>query len=186
MISGNIHYSKSLDLFSFRKVSLIRIQQKNFLVIVQNNFVKYFFIPNFLMVHVVDTTFLFSSLFINHDRKIKFNSFFKLVSSFCKFHESFAKKKLRLQGLGFRMILTPDLNCLQLKLGFSHFFFLPFNISNLKVSIQKNTLFVEGPCKVEVGNFISKVRSLKIPDAYKGKGFWIFYEKKSLKIIKKK
>jgi large subunit ribosomal protein L6 len=171
MASGNIQYSKSLDLLLFRKVSLIRIQQKNFLVVVQNNFVKYFSIPNFVIVKIVDKTLLFSIFSIDNNYRIKLNSFFKLISSFYKFHESFAKKKLRLQGLGFRIALTSELNCLQLKLGFSHLFFMPFKIISLKISIQKNILFVEGPCKVEVGNFINKVRSLKIPDIYKGKGF---------------
>lgn len=171
MVSNSIQFSKSLDLLLFRKISLIRIQQKNFLIIVHNNFVKYFFIPNFVAVHVNDMTIFFSSFFIKNHHKVKFNSFFKLIFGFSRFNESFAKKKLRLQGLGFRMSLTSDLNCLQLKLGFSHFFFMPFATNNIKVSVQKSTLLVEGACKTEVGNFISRVRSLKIPDVYKGKGF---------------
>jgi hypothetical protein len=37
-----------------------------------------------------------------------------------------------------------------------------------------------------IGNFIDKIVSLKTPDSYKGKGFWLKYEARTLKIIKKK
>ena len=54
------------------------------------------------------------------------------------------------------------------------------------MNIQKNIISVEGSDSVVVGNFTNKIRSLKIPDSYKGKGFWYKSEKEKLKEIKKK
>jgi ribosomal protein L6P/L9E len=51
--------------------------------------------------------------------------------------------------------------------------------------VNKNILTFEGFDPVAVGNFANKVRSLKFPDVYKGKGFWYKNEVRSLKEIKK-
>ena len=44
---------------------------------------------------------------------------------------------------------------------------------------------VEGFDKVTVGNFVNKIRNLKFPDSYKGKGFWYKNEVIKLKEINK-
>ena len=44
---------------------------------------------------------------------------------------------------------------------------------------------LEGFDPVAVGNFATKIKSLKFPDTYKGKGFWYKNEVKVLKEIKK-
>ena len=46
-------------------------------------------------------------------------------------------------------------------------------------------LIVEGIESAVVGNFLKKIRNLKTPDSYKGKGFWYKNESKVLKEIKK-
>ena len=47
-------------------------------------------------------------------------------------------------------------------------------------------LLIEGKNKVTVGNFANKIKCLKTPDCYKGKGFSYKYEEIILKKIKKK
>jgi ribosomal protein L6P/L9E len=44
---------------------------------------------------------------------------------------------------------------------------------------------VEGFEAYKVGNFLKKLRNLKAPDIYKGKGFWYKNEIKIFKEIKK-
>ncbi|KKQ71948.1 MAG: 50S ribosomal protein L6, large subunit ribosomal protein L6 [Candidatus Peregrinibacteria bacterium GW2011_GWC2_39_14] len=91
------------------------------------------------------------------------------------------EKKLDVQGVGFKAILKGK--DLELSLGFSH----PVNVTTpegLVVDIdkeKKNIISIKGFDKQLVGEFAAKLRSLKKPEPYKGKG--IRYEGE---IIKKK
>jgi large subunit ribosomal protein L6 len=77
-------------------------------------------------------------------------------------------KKLILEGVGFKSeVKGTDLH---LALGFSH----PVVVSipeGLTVTAEKNNITVTGINKESVGAFTAKVRSLKKPEPYKGKGF---------------
>lgn len=77
-------------------------------------------------------------------------------------------KKLILEGVGYKSeVKGTDLN---LALGFSH----PVVVSipeGLTVTAEKNNLTVTGINKELVGQFTAKVRALKKPEPYKGKGF---------------
>jgi large subunit ribosomal protein L6 len=59
-------------------------------------------------------------------------------------------------------------------------------MSRLNIKVNKNFIIVEGFDAVEVGNFSSKIRRLRVPDIYKGKGVWYKNEIKILKELKKK
>jgi ribosomal protein L6P/L9E len=95
------------------------------------------------------------------------------------------RKQLLLKGLGFRGALSADKRFLELKLGFSHLIKIPADLKELKVSMTNTLLQVEGVELSVVGNFLKKIRNLKAPDSYKGKGFWYKNESKVLKEIKK-
>jgi large subunit ribosomal protein L6 len=77
-------------------------------------------------------------------------------------------KKLILEGVGFKSdVAGKNLN---LALGFSH----PVVVAipeGLTVTAEKNNITVSGIDKELVGQFTAKVRSLKKPEPYKGKGF---------------
>jgi large subunit ribosomal protein L6 len=76
-------------------------------------------------------------------------------------------KKLELVGVGFRGEVVD--NKLTLALGFSHpvIFEAPSGIS---FKIEKNLITVEGIDKEMVGQISDKIRSVKPPEPYKGKG----------------
>jgi large subunit ribosomal protein L6 len=95
------------------------------------------------------------------------------------------RKQLLLKGLGFRGSLSSDKRFLELKLGFSHLINIPAYLKELKISMTNTLLQVEGVERSAVGNFLKKIRNLKAPDSYKGKGFWYKNESKVLKEIKK-
>lgn len=91
------------------------------------------------------------------------------------------EKKLILEGIGFKSEVkegpaSPRLggagdgtSKIVLALGFSH----PVEVSipaGLKVTAEKNFITISGSSKEEVGQFASKLRSLKKPEPYKGKG----------------
>ena len=78
------------------------------------------------------------------------------------------KKILELSGVGFRAALKgKELN---LQLGFSHD--INFNIpEGIKITVDKQTtITIFGSDKQEVGMVASKLKSLRPPEPYKGKG----------------
>ena len=110
----------------------------------------------------------------------------ELTTSFLNWLQSFEKpivKKLLLKGLGLKATLL-SLEHLELKLGFSHVVNIKIP-SQLLVSVKKNTINIEGYDSVLLGNFLHKIRILKAPNVYKGKGIWYKNELKTLKVVKK-
>lgn len=82
------------------------------------------------------------------------------------------KKELEVIGVGFRAGITNGM--LELALGFSHpIFFMPPEGIDLSVDTKrgKNTVItVEGIDKQMVGQVAAKIRALRPPEPYKGKG----------------
>ncbi len=78
------------------------------------------------------------------------------------------QKKLILEGVGFKSEVSG--NKLVLALGFSHKveILIP---EGLSVKAEKNLLTFSGVDKELVGSFAAKIRALKKPEPYKGKGF---------------
>lgn len=117
----------------------------------------------------------------------KSNLFFSLI---LKWFESFYKlkqKKLFFKGLGFKFKYLGNRKiCLELKLGFSHFLTILIPRKEIRIFlIKKNRLAIDGFTSYLVGNFARKVKGLRFPDSYNGKGFWYKNEFKTLKQIKK-
>lgn len=78
------------------------------------------------------------------------------------------EKKLILEGVGYKSQVSG--NKLVLALGFSH----PVEVEipeKLSVKAEKNLLTISGIDKELVGSFSAKIRALKKPEPYKGKGF---------------
>jgi len=96
-------------------------------------------------------------------------------------------KKLKLVGVGFRVstfeILTN--NFLHFKLGYSHsiYFKIPKNLKTF--CMKSNTLFIVGDSYSFVTQIAALIKSLKIPELYKGKGILYTTEKIVLKEGKK-
>ena len=77
------------------------------------------------------------------------------------------EKKLILEGIGYKSEVKGD--SIVFALGFSH----PVNVkipAGLKVTAEKNIITISGVNKEEVGEFAAKLRALKKPEPYKGKG----------------
>lgn len=76
-------------------------------------------------------------------------------------------RELEFTGTGYRAAV--DGNELILNMGYSHEVRLEIP-ENLKVSAAKNTIVVAGIEKDKVGQFAAKIRSVRGPEVYKGKG----------------
>ena len=97
----------------------------------------------------------------------------------------FLLKKLKFIGLGYKFFLIDSkLNLLHLKLGYSHsvYFHVP---SNIILNFNKNTiLYFKGNEYYILTQILSRIKTNKIPDLYKGKG--ILYENEMIKLKKGK
>jgi large subunit ribosomal protein L6 len=87
-------------------------------------------------------------------------------------------RKLEFKGVGFTILVEG--NKMQMRLGYSHPVILEIP-EGLTVTVVKSSIVVEGIDKVAVGAFAAKIREIKKPEVYKGKG--IRYKEE---IIKKK
>jgi large subunit ribosomal protein L6 len=105
-------------------------------------------------------------------------------------HEGFSKN-LDLVGIGYKVEAKPK--AVTLALGYSHpiEFPIPAGIA-IKVEKQSKsiqnyvaTIIISGPDKQMVGQVAADIRSLKKPDAYKGKGLRYAAEVIRLKVGKK-
>lgn len=77
------------------------------------------------------------------------------------------EKKLELQGVGFKANVSGQ--NLTLEVGFSHPVVLPIP-EGLKVNVEKNIISVSGVDKEKVGLFAAKIRAVRKPEPYQGKG----------------
>jgi large subunit ribosomal protein L6 len=94
------------------------------------------------------------------------------------------EKKMEIIGVGFRADLQGNL--LKLTLGFSHPVLFPIP-AGIKVEVDKQTLItVRGVNKQLVGTVAAKLRSIKPPEPYKGKGIRYLGEKIRKKVGKTK
>ena len=77
------------------------------------------------------------------------------------------EKKLEINGVGYRGTIVGTK--ISLSLGFSH----PVEVEvpkGLTATMEKNVITISGADKQLVGEFASKIRALKKPEPYKGKG----------------
>lgn len=77
------------------------------------------------------------------------------------------EKKLEIEGLGFKASLEGDI--LVLEVGFSHSVKIK-PPEGIKFSVEKNIITVSGINKELVGQIAAKIRKVKPPEPYKGKG----------------
>ena len=83
-------------------------------------------------------------------------------------------KKLELSGVGYRAQVSG--NDLTLSVGFSHTVKITA-VSGISFSVSDNVITVSGIDKQLVGNTADKIRSIRPPEPYKGKGIKYVGEK---------
>ena len=77
------------------------------------------------------------------------------------------EKKLELSGVGYRAQVSG--NDLMLFLGFSHPVKIPA-VEGITFKVLENVITVSGIDKNLVGDIAAKIRTMRVPDPYKGKG----------------
>jgi large subunit ribosomal protein L6 len=77
------------------------------------------------------------------------------------------QKKLEINGVGYKVAMQGK--DLKLEIGYSHSVIYKVR-DNVKVSVEKNIITIEGADKESVGQTAAEIRELKKPEPYKGKG----------------
>jgi ribosomal protein L6P/L9E len=166
-----------------KNFSIGSFNNQKFLIYLTDLDKKYLLIPSYIKFSVDEKNFNFT---YELDNIKLFNDFSGLLNLWLKNIKRLYRKSLFLKGLGYKVSISDDKKFLQLKLGFSHNVSIEIPSSRLIVKLNKNFITIEGFDPVEVGNFASKIRCLKTPDSYKGKGVWYKNEIRTLKELKKK
>lgn len=94
------------------------------------------------------------------------------------------EKKLKLVGVGYKVVLDKD--NLILHLGFSHTVLYKIPVGVVVKVLDSNEILVSGVCKHQVGQVSAEIRSKRPPELYKGKGIRYLNEVIILKEGKKK
>ncbi|MBI4653112.1 50S ribosomal protein L6 [Candidatus Kuenenbacteria bacterium] len=93
--------------------------------------------------------------------------FQRLISNMIEGVTKEFEKKLEINGLGYKAEVSGDK--LILNVGFSHQ--VNFNIpKSINIKIEKNIITISGIDKQLVGETAAKIRKIKKPEPYKGKG----------------
>lgn len=84
------------------------------------------------------------------------------------------EKKLELRGVGYKAAMEGE-SKIRLDLGFSHPIFMDIP-KGLDVKVEKQIIIISGFDKQQVGQLGAKIRALRKPEPYKGKGVRYFGE----------
>lgn len=167
------------------KISLVIIKNTKFLTISSNLSTKYISVPSSIGIQKKGNILLFSNILGKDFKVSELNQFINRLQFGIKNLTTNFKKRLILKGLGFRVNINAGMKNAEFKLGFSHLINLKIP-ENVKMKSTKSFIKIESTDNVLLGNFVNKIIDLKFPDSYKGKGFWYKYQKKTLKVVKKK
>lgn len=115
-------------------------------------------------------------------KKSILNLFYKLIIIKIKGISKKFKLQLILKGIGFKVFI--ENNILHLKVGFSHIIQKEIP-NNIQIINQNNNLICSSNNFIELTQFIYKIRKIKKPEPYKGKGLLLKNEKILLKEGKK-
>lgn len=170
-----------------KSISLCLLKEQHFIVAtLSNNNKNFISIPRSVVNYTYDSTSKMLVLSGNIPASVDFARFCLVLSEWLKDAGRIYRKKLTLKGLGYKVGLIKNNTILELKIGFSHPILISIPVKDIIVRINKQTITIEGQNSALVGNFANKIRQLKLPDSYKGKGIWYKNEIRILKELKKK
>lgn len=144
-------------------------------VVLENNELKVsgpkgnlaFTIPHGIGVKIEDGKALVASTQENDNAKAMSGLVRAIIANMVKGVTDGFSKKLELTGVGYRAQATG--NSITLSVGYSHPVIIKADPS-ISFSVEENVITVTGIDKVLVGDIASKIRAVRPPEPYKGKG----------------
>lgn len=175
---------KNIWISEERRFFICEVSGERVAVLSCNLSYRYFVIPSYVSVCLKTDGFALScNCNVDTDARSEFlNSMIGWIKESSKFFRS----KLVLKGLGYKANVSDNQKELNLKLGYSRIRTVLIPTTRIKVKTSKTMITVQGHNLSDVGNFAQRIRRLRQPDLYKGKGIWFQNESITLKEIKKK
>lgn len=176
--------NKKIRLPEGRDFFMCEILGERTAVLASNLSYRYVVIPKYVSICLKDDGFL-----LNCDDSVSIEiktEFLDYMMKWVKESSKFFRSKLILKGLGYKVSVSENKEELNLKLGYSKVRNVLIPTTKIKVKTSKTMITVQGHNFSDVGNFARKIRLLRQPDPYKGKGVWFQNESIKLKEIKKK
>lgn len=158
------------------QILLYSLKKRLFLVIINFNKKKYIQLPKTTNISKQNFSFLLSN-----------PAFYSFLLKWIELFYKPLQKNIFFKGLGFKYKYSDKKKInLELKLGFSHLTTLIIPYKEIKVFLlKKNRLVIQGFDYSLVTNFAQKIKRVRFPNSYTGKGFWYKNEFINLKPIKK-
>ena len=170
---------KKLNIFEFNKLRYFSFKLKN------NEKLSFFNLLDFIKVKKEEDFLIFQVDKVTKKRKHSFNNFCSSLEKIFFQDQKVFRKTLVLKGSGFSVSLSSCQQFLNFNLGYSHKILVKVPSPGFSVLCSKNIIVIESDNKIKLGDFANKIRNLRFPDPYKGKGFWYNNEVRELKEIKK-
>lgn len=174
--------SRHFKIPSYVKISIHIICNQIFLVSSTHLGNRYIKVPNHVTVSKSEHKVLFQSTLL----RSAFITFIESMRVWLRLSERPFKKKIFLKGLGYKANLLENKDGLNLKIGLSHLVKICIPSDKISLKINKKMITIKGCSATDVGNFAERIRKLRVPDSYKGKGIWYKNENRILKVLKKK
>jgi len=170
---------KSIKTFKSNEIQICYLKSRKFLVFNLNGLRYYKELPKETFV---GKSSISSVNFYTKSTQKKVN---ENLTKFLNNIESSYRSKLVLKGLGLKVNFSADKKTLDFKLGYSHLCKIHMD-KEIKIGLSKTNLYLNSPNKIKMGNFAFRIRKLRLPNPYKGKGIWYKNERMVLKEVKKK
>lgn len=164
-----------LNFSSDYSINFCNIKQQRFIILKYKTLTSYFYLDPKVTFFKTSSNITFSNC--SPKFSLAINDWFKRF-------ERPITKKLVLVGLGLKASVDDTSRMLHLKLEYSHHNFIPIPL-NIYVFIKKNNIILKSFDSISLGNFVYKIRRLRLPNIYKGKGICFKRSKQILKQIKK-
>jgi len=142
-------------------------QSDNILAVSANSNKLELGIPRETKVEIKDGKILVSRVNDSKPAKEKHGLIARLIANMIEGVKDGFNKDLTFTGTGYRAAVAG--NELVLNMGYSHEIKLAIP-EGIEVKVVKNTITVSGINKEKVGQFAAKVREVRPPEVYKGKG----------------
>nr|QEM01568.1 50S ribosomal protein L6 [Nephromyces sp. ex Molgula occidentalis] len=157
----------------------------NSILVKKNNLYFNLYILNYLTVNLGKNN-LFLSLILNNKFKSFYILFIKLIKNLLETNTIYTKE-LYIEGIGYFFKKDPiKKQILILNIGKTHNIKIKLpKYINFKIINNGTYLILTGTNKELINLIASKIKSIKPPEIYKGKGIYFSYEKINKKLINK-
>lgn len=126
-----------------------------------------FKLPKGIFASVTDNTLKISRSSETKSQKSLHGTVARVVENKISGFDNNFTKKLQFSGVGYTAVVAEGK--LNLRLGFSHLISVEIP-KDIEVGVTKNIIAISGIDKEKVGEFAAKVREIRKPEVYNGKG----------------